>query len=489
MKHLSMLCILLISSLSIYSQEADWSRIHALKTDKGEINIEISGYEITILNMGKTPIYKAFESSIRRFGVNNITSEYTSSQIELENKAYEAELLLNSTHDIKANQTCYLIKQSNEEVTTIFMQTLGQKDVVLEEDFIKAYISGKLASYISDSQIPSSFMFVGREIQLNNNPCEWKGAHNIQCQGGQISWSEYPAFESAMQDINTRILLNNKDNLTVLIEEDIDILFEDIPSLAHRIVYKSNTQASILIVYYVVQEVRGQYVSCILSNYGSSENDYRLAPLLRQVMSIPKLPEWASEEPLIYYEPLSWEDEEDGDDAEFKIPTVEIRAGSLIPLGKQSKVYKAAPSINMFIGFPIKPRMAIDLGFQLAFPVKKKYFEFHYDRLIYDVKADMLVGVGLRWRYEQEVARNVYFTNYLGLGLAALQTDLEKDDWDDETDKYHSAETLWLFGGVSLRYKKVGCFLEYNYTPYSTSNKIKKNFGNSAINIGAMVAF
>lgn len=71
--------------------------------------------------------------------------------------------------------------------------------------------------------------------------------------------------------------------------------FEGKPAVARRIVIKpeksvaefiTRTPSRILVVYYVIQEVRGAYVSCILSHYVDNEEDYKLSPLLQEVMSI-----------------------------------------------------------------------------------------------------------------------------------------------------------------------------------------------------------
>ncbi|MDR0824805.1 MAG: hypothetical protein LBN74_06890, partial [Prevotella sp.] len=60
--------------------------------------------------------------------------------------------------------------------------------------------------------------------------------------------------------------------------------------------------------------------------------------------------------------------------------------------------------------------------------------------------------------------------------------------YDDE-DKWYSFETLDVFGGVNLRYKKVGLYMEYHYTPYSISGRVSEDFGNSAVNLGVAVCF
>jgi len=465
--------------------------MHALRNNNGDIMIEISGYEgIISTQKGQINNEKTIKDIKKKYEIGNILAEYPSSKLEISNKVIEADLIPKDRPGIKANQICYIVEDKKDKLSVIYLYTYNQRNTVLEEDIVKAYLTDGLNQYIQNWDT-ENISFISRKVELGN-ACKWMSPHNIHCKGGQLSWSEFPSFLEANLDINNRINANavNKD-ITVLMEEDIDIIFEDIPSLAHRVVYRhksKNGYSNPLIVYYIVQEVRGQYVSCVLSNYGYNRNDYELSPLLQQFMNIPQLPVNAYNQfDVPDYEEITAEEKEE---SKKEMNNWELRAGTWLPMGNLSNTFKIAPSFGAHIGMPFNKNMAIDLGFQLAFPINSKLFDYYYGNRYSDVsEVDAIATISLRYRYQQTLARNVYWTTYFGFGLNSIQTDLEKENYDDENNKWYSVDTFELFGGVNIRYKKVGCFLEYHYSPYSIANKVKKSFGNSAINTGIFVAF
>ena len=464
--------------------------MHGLQDTKGDTYIELSGYEILITTeKGELDKEKDINKLKKKYKLKTILREYSDTEINRANKVIEAEVEIKDKANLKGNIVCYLFTQTDKKLLTIFMQTINQRDTLLEKAFVKAYINNELSDYISADLKADTISFAGREIVLGS-ACSWHGPHNIYCMGGQISWAEFPTFEAAEADINKRIEANNNDKLIVLKEEDIDVIFEDIPSLVHRVVYQQNSQSfysprrTPLVVYYIVQEVRGRFVSCVMSNYGYNKNDYELSPLLQEIMSIPEIPESA-------YNPFDIPEPDEIPEEianKHRISLFEFRTGAWVPVGNLSKVYKVAPSVELFLGFPIKSDMTIDLGLQFAFPANRNYFDFYHKGEEYGVKTNLLGNISLRWRYEQVLAKNIYWTNYLGAGVGILQTNLE--DWEaDDDGVYHSVETLDVFGGVGIKYKKVGCFLEYHFLPYSIAGKVRRNLGNSMINAGLFVAF
>lgn len=491
MKSLLLFSFFVLFSISLFSQKYDLTGMQGLKNEKGDVMLELSGYDISIATIkGQVDNEKTVTTIKKKYKIETFLAEYSEPKIAKANKIIESEAKIKDRSKVKINQVCYILGKSESEVEVVLFQTLNQRDIVLEEEVIRTFLENGLTYYISDEQKASSISFAGRDINLGS-ACNWMSPHNVNCKGGQMSWSEFPSFESANLDINTRIDANVNENMTVLAEDDIDVVFEEIPSLAHRVVYKQKSgfgqRTDPLVVYYIAQEVRGRYISCVLSNYGYNRNDYALAPLLEEVMSIPQLPDSAYNQ----FDVPQFEENQrqEPEEKEYFINLIEIRAGSWLPIGNLKNAYKAAPSVRAYIGFPIKKVMAVDIGFQAAFPTDREFFDYYYRKDPYATKADVVVNVNARFRYQQEVARNVYWTTYTGAGVVSVQTDLEKEDYDDGESKWHSFETLDVFGGVNIRYKKVGFYLEYHYTPYSIANKVRANYGNSAVNLGVAVCF
>lgn len=489
MRNLLLVIFLILFPTFLLSQEYDLSGMQGLKDKNGDVRLELSGYDILITTMkGQAGDEKVIGSIKKKYDMGTILAEYSEAGIPKANKIIEAESKLKDRPKVKLNQVCYILEKSEKEAEIVLFQTLNQRDIILEQEVIRTYLKNGLKYYILDEPTAGSISFAGREINLGT-ACKWMSPHNINCNGGQMSWAEFPSFESANLDINARIDANANDNVTILSENDIDVIFEGIPSLAHRVVYKQKAgfgqRTQPLIVYYIVQEVRDRYISCVLSNYGYNRNDYELAPLLQEVMSIPELPDMGYNQRDIFQNQDELQAE--NDEKAYDINLVEIRAGSWFALGNLSNAYKAAPSIGAYLGFPIKRVMAVDVGFMAAFPVDRQLFDYYYRKEPYATKADVLVNINARFRYQQEAARNVYWTIYTGAGVSSVQTDLEKEYYDDDESKWRTFETLDVFGGVNLRYKKVGLYLEYHYSPYSLGGRVRAAYGNSAVNLGIAV--
>jgi len=484
------ICFLLLPILT-FSQNYDLSGMQGLKNESGDLMFEIAGYEIFISETkGQINNTKTINSIKKKSQLTNILSEYGDYIFETNVKIIATVEKIKGKPNVQNNKTSYLFNKSEKEVTNILFQTCNQRDIFLEQEVVKTYLENKLSDYI-DNWAADSVSFAGRTLNLGS-ACKWMSPHNIHCRGGQISWSEFPSFQSANLDANTRIAANSGDNnVLILQEEDIDVIFEDIPSVAHRVVYYQKSRygrTNPLIAYYIVQEVRGRYISCVMSNYGYNRNDYELAPLLQQVMSIPVVPETAHRQfDIPERENITDEDNEQS----YSLNMWEVKAGAWMPMGNLQNTFNVAPSVGAFLGVPIRTDMAIDFGVQLAFPINSGHFDYYYKKEFYDrAKARDIINISLRWHYQKEMARNVYWTSYLGAGLNALGTNLKKDDYEDNTkDTWHSVETIGLFGGVSIRYKKLGCFLEYQYAPYSIASKVRSNFGHSAIHTGVSVFF
>ena len=494
MKKAALLFLFSLASFYMIANDFNFSRLQGLRGDNGDLYFEISGYDIQVFShKGKISSSKDVAVIKKEYKIEDIQAEYSDEQLKIENKVIEFQSPLENNPAVVANEVLFLLQSSENEIAIIHFNTLNQRDIILEQDFVKAYLNDALNDYISEDRNIETVSFAGKEIPLSD-ACEWKSPHNIYCQEGQISWSEFPSFESADLDLDAHIAANNRPDLIILSEEDIDILFDDVPTVAYRVVYLSeeNHSQAPLIVYYVVAELRGRYISCIMSNYGYNYNDYGLAPLLEQFMSIPTKPEWA-------YNPLDTpqyeeQTEDQKKQANNQIPNIEIRLGALFPQGNLKNIYTIAPSIEFFVGVPFgaERNMAIDLGAQFGIPIQAKEFDYYYKRnkSEYDLaKATLLPRVNLRYRYQKTLLPHIFSTIYLGAGYGALSTNLEKGVDSDGNTTHYEVGTLNVYGGVNIRYKRVGYFIEYQHTPYNYSYRVDGNFGSSALNTGVSVAF
>ena len=290
-----LILFILISSVS-FAQDNPLMYMHGLSENGNQI-YEISGYTISVVKNKAKFQEKDIKKLKKKYYLTNITAEYSDETLGCENKIIESTYIIDKDlPDVLANQLCYILPYDEKELIVILFQTTENRNRKLEQEFLKAYFDKELSKYVTniDRWTADSLNFVGRTIELGG-ACRWMSPNNVQCSGlGQMSWSTFETLEDAK--LNNQTLLSKKDleksGFMVISEKDINILFEEIPTIAKRMVYKIKMPKflmggrNILVVYYVVQKVRGTYVSCILSYYAKKEDDYELAPLLKEVMSI-----------------------------------------------------------------------------------------------------------------------------------------------------------------------------------------------------------
>lgn len=292
-----LLCIaLLVISVKIFSQQNTLSDIQGLSQKENRI-FKVNGYMITVLKEKAKLQDKDINKIKKKYDLKNITSEYSDSSLGSENKIIESFETDKDYPDIKAYKLCYLLPQTDKIMDVVLFQSTDLRDTLLEQGFMKLYFDDKLSQYTSDNWVANEVDFVGRRIQLGA-ACHWVVPHDVQCPGyGEMSWSVFNTEQEAKRENDLYITVKNTvtKKFKILKTEDINIIFEGEATTAKRIAYKVGGDfvykylmggSSILIVYYVVQKVRDNYVSCVLSHYGSNENDYDLAPLLKEVMSL-----------------------------------------------------------------------------------------------------------------------------------------------------------------------------------------------------------
>lgn len=476
---------ILIPSLLFAQDYCDLSCLQGLKKANGDILFEVEGYNITVSttkgsNLDDERILSTIKS---KYKIENILTEYVDIDISKANWVIEAEQKDENKPEIKLSQICYLISTAKDEITAIYMQTFNERDIALEQTFVDTYQLYELSDYISNETITSKIWFAGQMVNLDQK-YNISSPRNIESDNkDQITWSEFTSFEKAEKDINLQISINNNIG-TIVDEKDIEVLLNNITSIAHRVAYAkldAERKVEFRVIYYVVQEIRGRYVSCVFNYKGTGIDDYEAPPLISSLLSATKP---LDEKP--YEEEEETEEYPDNDE---RISFLDIQAGTFLPIGQLSNKFKVAPMIGLYLGLPLKKNLALDIGFQLAVPINKGQFDYHYKKETYSTKADFMGNINLRIRSQRNLSGNLFLIGYLGLGVNIIETDLEKDYYEDDEAKYCTLETANIFGGLNLRYKKFGAFVEYHHLPYSTSSKVNNGFGNSAVNLGLSLSF
>ena len=454
------------------------------------VYFEISGYDI-IINPYQGNIFekKDIDKIKKKYKLKDfIQAEYTESKIDRPNIIIEAERPVENNPKVKLNEAYYLIQLSDHKILIFCFSTLDQRDFIFEQEFARDYLDGKLESYISAVWSGEYINFAGRNIQLGN-ACGWKSPNNFYCKGAQISWSEFPSLERAEIHQENYIAASKRDNIMILSEDFVAVEFEGVPTIAHRLAVLEEKAYNRypLILYYICEEIRGHYISCVISHYGINRADYELPDLLQEFMSFPQEPYSAfNKYDRPQYEGYTTEEKEHFDS---RITNFEFRLGSFFALENLQETFVWAPSFDLFLGFSIRKDMAIDIHFSAAPPINRRPIDIYVDDEIFQTKVEAVIGFGARYRYQKQLSNNLFFAVYGGVGASFLNTDLEKEDSKKSNPEYYQVIALDLYGGASIRYKKVGFFFEYHHPFYEKSSLVRRDFGNQMLQTGLFVAF
>lgn len=278
----------------LFGQEASRDKIfsNAQGIKSTEFNsYEVEGYSIYTKTITAHLEGAAFKKTKKRLGIPKDAIEFTDSTLNIENKVYVSETqILDTINQIFIN---YFIKENEKYISIISFYTTGKRDYGLEQLFLKSFQDKTIPEEIYVSQTTDSILFVGRYISLGPI-CSWKNVRNIQCPNlGQMNWSEFRSKVRAQEILdNHRSIVLNKYKGIILSQDSVELVFEgnDISALRIKYQFKIPTfimgGSNILIIYFVVAEVRNKFVSCVLSHYTDDFNASTLPPLLNEVMQL-----------------------------------------------------------------------------------------------------------------------------------------------------------------------------------------------------------
>lgn len=293
MKNIFLFIFILLPSILISQNQSDPLEGMSGIQQNENLFFEIKGYSINIVTVDKKFNDKEINKILKKYDIKEIQKQYSDPNLGRANVVIEDESESKEYPSAVLFQKFYFFPVGEKKTQFICFQNALSRDTVLELSFIEAFNNNVLDKYIDYKDFsPISIDFIGRDIKLGAR-CNWMFVNNLQCPGnGQMNWSVFPTMEEAQKKTDLQQL--DSSSRKILKNEKINIIFEETPTVATRIVYKFNIPrfvmggSNLLAVYYVTAEVRGKYISCILSNYVDSENDYTLGALLHEVMSLDK---------------------------------------------------------------------------------------------------------------------------------------------------------------------------------------------------------
>lgn len=252
--------------------------------------------------------------------------------------------------------------------------------------------------------------------------------------------------------------------------------------------------SNILIVYYVTGQVRGKYVTCILSQYTDDVNGDMLAPLLSEVLTL-QAPDGSWEDKKkVETEPIIEVSGRQIKNEKSDIGIFKIEAGVWIPLGNLSNKIAISPNFGVWWGGSLRnhKNFRIDMGSSIFFPQRPKEFEYLLPDSVFTAKIKSVSGVlGFQLTKTKQLSNNFmvnYFDLVSGIGIGFYQTGDSKPKTNPkDEDDYYNVDTIHLSCGVTLRKtvfkgRSIGIALRYNFTPPRLfQSNVREGFGNSSI--------
>ena len=296
MKEIKFLAITLffLIPFSIKSQNTDnliiFSNTHGLKQGKA-LYFEVEGYSVFSYDHELLFDKKGIKKVKKQYKVDKSNPGFIDSSIVENNRVFI------QFHKVSENLTqtyiYYLIAQKNNKIKAIGFSVNSTRDIQLEKLFVKSIIENSVPQNVYSNLNINNINFAGRVIQLGS-ACKWMGPHNIQCPDfGQMNWSEHRSMDRAKAMLDAQLEITESRSMGEVLQRDsVDIIFEGKESKALKTKYRIKIPrlimggSNILIIYYVLDEVRGKYVACVFSHYTDDVNARNLAPLLKEFMEL-----------------------------------------------------------------------------------------------------------------------------------------------------------------------------------------------------------
>lgn len=296
MRKLFTIISIFISATSVAQNDSIFKRLQAINNN--EISyFNIDGYTITSQTLNYPFTEKDLKKVYRKYSIKKNEEKTKDDQLVYNN--YYVENENNITDGIVQKNSYYFIENPEKRITIVQFSSINKRDKKFERTIIKPIVENKIPKENYESIRIDSINFAGRKIKLGNS-CNWMDINNVQCPYyGQMNWSVHKDLEDAKNTVEQQFAITkSKKSGKVISEEIIEIEFEGTETKAKKVIYDFTGVTSLLAsmsggktltIYYVATEVRGNYVSCVLSFWNNDTiTENGLAPLLGKVMKLKK---------------------------------------------------------------------------------------------------------------------------------------------------------------------------------------------------------
>lgn len=296
MRKLFTIILLFAFTVSFAQNDNIFSRLQAINNNRISF-FNIDGYTITSQTLNYPFTEKGLKKVYRKYSIKNNEEKTKDEQLAYNN--YFVENDDNITESLVQNNTYYFIEDREKRITIVQFSSINKRNKEFERTIIKPIIENEIPKENYTSMTIDSINFAGRKIKLGNS-CNWTNVNTVQCPYyGEMNWSVHKELEDAKNTVAQQFEINkSRKNGKVISEEMVDIVFEGTETKAKKVIYDFTGLTSVLAsmsggktltIYYVAAEVRGNYVSCVLSFWNNDTiTENGLAPLLEKVMKLKK---------------------------------------------------------------------------------------------------------------------------------------------------------------------------------------------------------
>lgn len=194
-------------------------------------------------------------------------------------------------------ESLYFVKSPANTIALVWFSKLRDREVEVEEALVNLIVENKIPQELFAPTDARSIDFAGRKIPMLND-CYFTGINIVQCPyNGEMNWGIYRTLEDAQQAVAEQFAANKQRKMfKPIVEEEVEVLFEEVPTKAKRVVFDIKGVVSALAgmsggktltVYYVAQVVRNRPIACVMSFWNNDNiKNTGLPLLLSRVMQL-----------------------------------------------------------------------------------------------------------------------------------------------------------------------------------------------------------
>lgn len=296
MKNILSTLLLFVFAISFAQNDSIFDRLQAIRNN-GTTFYNIDGFTITSQTLNYPFNEKSLKKVYRKYSIKKDEKKTKDAQLDFNN--YYVTNNDKITESLVQNNSYYFIENQEKRITIIQFSSVNKRDKDFERTIVKLIIENTIPKENYASMTIDSINFAGRKIKLGTS-CNWTNVNTVQCPYyGEMNWSVHKDLEDAKTTVEQQFeITKSRKNGKVISEETVDIEFEGTETKAKKVIYDFTGLTSVLAsmsggktltIYYVATEVRGNYVSCVLSFWNNDTiTENGLAPLLEKVMKLKK---------------------------------------------------------------------------------------------------------------------------------------------------------------------------------------------------------